>query len=132
MSEYHSPKAVVRSVNDDHRILPIRPRRAATVGEAQWREPIHHRDANTLLLDRFAQYERGGEDDDFQHRMIMNGLAFAVVVVLTATGSWLGSQLAASEVAVRYHFRPSPNYAQASLAFDRQFAPSGLATGFPR
>jgi hypothetical protein len=36
-----------------------------------------------------AKYERGGEDD-YMHRMIMNGRALVVNAALIAAGVWLG------------------------------------------
>jgi hypothetical protein len=40
-----------------------------------------------------AKYESDGEEDDYQHRMLANVLAFIVTVALIATGVWLASNL---------------------------------------
>jgi hypothetical protein len=41
------------------------------------------------------QYERDPEEpDDYRHRMMMNGLALAVTVVLIAVGLWIADVMA--------------------------------------
>jgi hypothetical protein len=42
-------------------------------------------------LDRF---ERTQDDDDYRHRMIMNGLALAVTIVLIGGGIWIANSMA--------------------------------------
>lgn len=40
------------------------------------------------------RYEQGAEPDDFSHRMKINLIAFAFIVMLTVAGVWLADQLA--------------------------------------
>jgi hypothetical protein len=46
-------------------------------------------DANTAAPEDLAKYERGDEDDDYRHRMIMNAAAIAVTIILAGVGAWL-------------------------------------------
>jgi hypothetical protein len=42
-----------------------------------------------------GKYEQSGDEpDDYRHRMIMNGLALAVTVVLIAVGLWIADVMA--------------------------------------
>jgi len=59
------------------RVLPFRPRPRATRGDAHW-SPVED----------LRKYVRAG-DDDYRHRMAMNLLAIAVVLVLVGCGLWL-------------------------------------------
>lgn len=45
-------------------------------------------------VDDLAKYARDSEPDDYRHRMINNGLALTVCVVLVAIGIWLASAIA--------------------------------------
>lgn len=42
-------------------------------------------------LDR---YERGDREDDYRHRMFMNGLALLVTIVLIGIGIWIADTMA--------------------------------------
>jgi len=42
------------------------------------------------------KYEQGAEPDDYPHRMAINAVAFAFMVLLTCAGIWLAEQLALS------------------------------------
>jgi hypothetical protein len=39
-------------------------------------------------------YQRGGEDDDYRHRMLVNGAAFLFVVALIGAALWLADTIA--------------------------------------
>jgi hypothetical protein len=41
-----------------------------------------------------AQFERGGEQDDYRHRMIVNAIALAFTVVLAGAGIWIAESMA--------------------------------------
>lgn len=41
-----------------------------------------------------GKYERAGERDDYRHRMMVNAVAFAFVLVLIGAGYWLADALA--------------------------------------
>jgi len=66
----------------EHRVLTFRPRPAA------------RRHAPPLAPDDLSKFERGSEPDDYRHRMIVNAVAFAFVVVLSCAGLWLADSLA--------------------------------------
>jgi hypothetical protein len=44
--------------------------------------------------DDLAKYTRGGETDDYRHRMIVNLAAFLFVIVLIGIGLWLAETMA--------------------------------------
>jgi hypothetical protein len=72
------------------RVVPFRPRGAHgrgfyPPGSKNPRPPISS----------LGRYERGNETDDFRHRTVVNVLAFAFIVMLTAAGVWLADSLAA-------------------------------------
>jgi hypothetical protein len=46
-------------------------------------------------VEGIGKYERAGSDqDDYRHRMMMNALAFAVLLLLIAGGLWLAIKIA--------------------------------------
>jgi hypothetical protein len=44
--------------------------------------------------DDLAKYARGGESDDYRHRMIVNAAAFLFVAALIGAGLWLAQTMA--------------------------------------
>jgi hypothetical protein len=56
----------------------------------QFRQRAHAppRDAEWSPVDDLRKYSNAG-DDDFRHRMMTNGIAVAVIVVLVGCGIWL-------------------------------------------
>jgi hypothetical protein len=62
-------------------VLVPRRRRAA---------PLH---APSPVAD-LAKFERGGDTDDYRHRMKVNVAAFVVVLLLIGTGLWLAETMA--------------------------------------
>jgi hypothetical protein len=60
------------------------------MGTGQRREPTHDRISLILNLSKFEVDVR---EDDYRHRMIMNGLAFVVLLVLIVIGIWLVSNI---------------------------------------
>ena len=89
----HLIRAAPQPSDDDHRVVSFRPRRAEADGKARRREPIHDRDPNISLAEDLAKYERDDHDDDYRHRMIMNGVAVVVIVALIAIGIWLAANI---------------------------------------
>lgn len=73
------------SNDDNHRVVSFPSARIRKT--AFWREPTN--DADPGLLLSLAKFERDGREDDYRHRMITNALALIVVVILTAIGVWL-------------------------------------------
>ena len=50
--------------------------------------------ANPESVADLRRFEQDSEPDDFSHRMKINVIAFAFIVMLTITGVWLADQLA--------------------------------------
>jgi hypothetical protein len=75
---------VTLSRDDNHRVVSFP---SAKVRKAVWSHERIHRDPGHLLS--LAKFERDDRQDDYRHRMIMNALAFIVLVVLIAIGLWL-------------------------------------------
>jgi hypothetical protein len=80
------------SGNDgDHRVVPFRRARRPWPASG----PADADPAGRLRSPPdLAQYERTGEDDDYRHRMIVNGAALAFTVLLAFAGMWLASKMA--------------------------------------
>jgi hypothetical protein len=68
------------SPDSEHRVLKFR------------RRPAVRRPPSPI--DDLAKYARGGETDDYRHRMLVNAAAFVFVAVLVGIGLWLASSLA--------------------------------------
>jgi hypothetical protein len=93
MSERRHLILVTRqSSDDDHRVDRIRPRRTKMDGTPRSRGLVRDSGPNISSVLSLAKYERGDEDD-YRHRMIMNGLAFVVTVALIAAGIWLAANI---------------------------------------
>jgi hypothetical protein len=76
--------------DEDHRVVPFRPRGA---GGGGWRKPRQAPFA--APVEGLAKYEGGGEqDDNYRHRMIVNLAALAFTVALAVAGVWLAIQIA--------------------------------------
>jgi len=45
-------------------------------------------------IEDIAKYERGGREDDYRHRMLLNVLGFLTCAVLVAAGVWIASAIA--------------------------------------
>ena len=68
-------------------MLPFRPRAARTRNEKLSREQAR---SPVPDLSRFHQLP---EDDDYEHRMLMNALAFAVLAVMVFFGVWIADNM---------------------------------------
>jgi hypothetical protein len=79
--------------DDDHRVVRFRPRRAKVDRTIKRRERSLDRDPNISSVLSLAKYDCHGQEDDYRHRMIMNGLAFIVTVALIAIGVWLAANI---------------------------------------
>jgi len=66
------------------RIIPFRPRGRLAKPASAHQGPV----------DDLATYERPAEQDDYRHRMLMNGAALLVVLVLAVVGIWIANSLA--------------------------------------
>lgn len=83
----------LRSSDSEHRVVRFRPRRANADGSAKWHRPNHDRGQNISPVEGLAKYERGDLEDDYRHRMVMNGLALVVTIGLIASGVWLAANI---------------------------------------
>jgi hypothetical protein len=45
-------------------------------------------------IEDIGKYERGGREDDYRHRMLMNVLGFLTCAVLIAAGVWIANAIA--------------------------------------
>lgn len=71
------------SSDSEHRVLSFRRRPGGA------RRPLVQPPADDL-----AKYARGGESDDYRHRMIVNTAAFLFVAALIGAGLWLAQSMA--------------------------------------
>lgn len=71
-----------RRERSNGKIIPFRPRRTLA-GDVS--EP----GASIAAPENLAKFERGEEDDDYRHRMIMNAAALGATVLLATAGAWL-------------------------------------------
>ena len=59
------------------------------------RQPVvNSRAPSSPPVDDLTKYARGENPDDYRHRMIMNGLAFAATIVLIVAGIWIADVMA--------------------------------------
>ena len=72
------------SLDSEHRVLRFRH------GPAAARRPVEA----PPPVDDLAKYARGGESDDYRHRMIVNVAAFLFVIALIGAGLWLADRMA--------------------------------------
>jgi hypothetical protein len=52
------------------------------------RDQSHNCEVSVLLAERFAKYDQDKEDD-YRHWMLVNSLAFGLLIALIAVGVWL-------------------------------------------
>ncbi len=80
-----------KAKEDDHRVVPFRPRRADASG---WRWPPRAPKRPAPPVEGLAKYEGGEDDDNYRHRMMVNLAALLFTVVLAVAGVWLVIQIA--------------------------------------
>jgi hypothetical protein len=71
---------------DDGRVIAFRP---LSVGGRPAQQPRPKETVEDL-----AKYENAGDSDDYRHRMRVNLVAFAVIVVLIGGGIWIADVMA--------------------------------------
>jgi hypothetical protein len=79
--------------DDDHRVVPFRPRGADSGSDRAWPWPPVSKPAVPPIRG-LAKYEGGEVEDNYRHRMIVNFAALGVTVALAAAGVWLAIQIA--------------------------------------
>ena len=72
------------SSDSEHQVLRFRRGPAGARRPAEAPPPV----------DDLAKYARGGETDDYRHRMIVNVAAFLFVIALIGAGLWLADRMA--------------------------------------
>ena len=75
---------------DEQRIVPFR--RPGSLSRARW--PLKRTPDADAPVDDLAKYERGEEEDNYRHRMLVNVAALLFTVALALMGAWLALQLA--------------------------------------
>ena len=82
-----------KSTDDDHRVVPFRPRGSST-GRDEWRWQAHSPQPLDPPVPDLGKYEGGDYDDNYRHRMMVNLAALGFTAVLAIAGVWLVMQLA--------------------------------------
>jgi hypothetical protein len=103
------------------RILAFRPRISGRARGNLYSSGSKSREQHPPVAS-MTQYERANEGDDFRHRMTVNGLAFVLIVMLTAAGVWLADSLAALRKTQDCALAGRPNCAM--IDFNRPPAPA--------
>jgi hypothetical protein len=82
-----------KTTDDEHRVVPFRPRAAGTA-RTGWRWPLRPHRPAAPPVEGLAKYEGGQEHDNYRHRMMVNLAALAFTTILALAGVWLVIQLA--------------------------------------
>ncbi len=80
--------------DDDHRVIPFRPRGATPNAGRAWQWPVRASKPVVPPVQGLAKYEGGQLDDNYRHRMMVNFAALAVTIALASAGIWLAIQIA--------------------------------------
>jgi hypothetical protein len=56
-------------------------------------EPTDDRNQRISSILNLAKFELDAREEDYRHRMIMNGLAFVVLLALITIGIWLAANI---------------------------------------
>ena len=91
---------------DTERVVRFRPRGASPSG---WRWPVPRSNSGDTPVPDLGKYERNQGEDDYRHRMTMNGLALVVTAVLIAIGVWLATTIADLRKKQDCYLRGGPN-----------------------
>ena len=76
---------------DEHgRVVPFRRRGSAT---PVWPWPVRPAADDGPAVDDLAKFEREAGEDDYRHRMTMNGLALVATIILVVAGVWLATTI---------------------------------------
>ena len=79
--------------DDDHRVVPFRPRASRPHGQPAWHWPPPSQQEESPV-EGLAKYEGGEREDDYRHRMMVNLAGLIVTVLLALAGAWLTIQIA--------------------------------------
>ena len=77
------------------RVVPLRPRHPAAGNDNRPPAPVDAVGSAPPAVGDLSRFERSADtQDDYRHRMVVNGLAFVVCILLVLAGVWLTSKLA--------------------------------------
>jgi len=77
------------------RVVPLRRRHPAAGNDNRPPDPVDAVGSGHEAVGDLSRFERSADaQDDYRHRMLVNGLAFIVCVFLVLAGVWLTSKLA--------------------------------------
>jgi hypothetical protein len=79
--------------DDDHRVVPFRPRGGTSAGTRGW---LWHRAPrpSTPPVEDLSKYEGAERDEDYRHRMMVNLAALIFTILLAVAGAWLAVKIA--------------------------------------
>jgi len=80
--------------DDDHQVLPFRPRGPSAGGNLGWRWRLRAPEAPPTPVEGLAKYEGGEQEDNYRHRMLVNVAAVLFTAALAIAGAWLVVQIA--------------------------------------
>ena len=83
-------------VDDDGRVIELRSWVRRSRARQDRRPPPSKPALDTSPVRDLTAYERGGREDDYRHRMIVNAIAATFITLLVAAGLWLTGVLAHS------------------------------------
>jgi hypothetical protein len=83
-----------QSTDDDHRVVPFRPRAGATADARGWFSRKPDATPSAPPVEDLAKYEGGGREDDYRHRMMVNLAALIFTLLLATAGAWLAVKVA--------------------------------------
>src|SRR5260370_10365829 len=82
-----------RQPSESGRVVPLRLRSSGSLSKrGSGGEPPAKLDG-TAVAD-LQKYQRAREEEDYRHRMVVNGLALAFCIVLAIAGVWLVNEIA--------------------------------------
>ena len=91
--ESNVPPDHSNSTDDDHRVVPFRPRGGGPRRDG-WSWHTRPPQPPAPPVPDLGKYEGGDYDDNYRHRMMVNLAALGFTVVLAVVGVWLVIQLA--------------------------------------
>jgi hypothetical protein len=84
-------------LNEAHsRVVRIRPRRGASHRSHRGKASVAHSAPDYSPVLDLSKYERPESADDYRHRMLVNAIALAFVILLILAGLWLLNAIAHS------------------------------------
>jgi len=82
-----------RQPSESGRVVTFRPRSSGPLPNRGSRSEPPAKFDTTAIAD-LQKYQRAREEEDYRHRMVVNGLALAFCIVLAIAGVWLVNEIA--------------------------------------